>query len=511
MTSGHSTLEQTWPVPAREQGAPPVPGLLLVFSGSLPLFAALPLRENQLEVHRGPVGSIQLTDGCLSRRHAEVTWEPARWTVRDLGSRNGTFVDGVRVTDRWTGEKPQVLRAGDTLLLFQGDVNPYRGGVEREGGQVVGPKLRLAWRQIEAIAGSGDVLHVRGETGAGKELAARLFHRAGPAPAGPFVPVNCAAIPPELAERLLFGARKGAYSGADADADGYVQAADGGTLFLDEVAELPLPVQAKLLRVLESREVLPLGASKPRKVSLRLCSATHGDLRARVGAGSFREDLFFRLARPEVALPPLRERAEEIPWLLEEELGRSAPGLGLHASLVEAALLRPWPGNVRELLREAAMAARAALAEGTQRVESRHLSASAGRPISTTVPGTLVARARVQVPMLATPAAGSPAAMLPPPPPRPPPAASTVPPLDRTPPADRPGKGPDRARIESELQRAQGNVAAAARALGVHRTQLRRWLQRLAIDPRRFGTAGEAAGEGTEYDDDTVVTDPPEQ
>src|SRR5205823_14554395 len=119
-----------------------------------------------------------------------------------------------------------------------------------------------------------------------------------------------------VAERLLFGAKKGAFSGATADVEGYVQAADGGTLFLDEIGELDLAVQAKLLRVLEAREVLPLGASRPRPVDLRLCSATHRDLRAAVADGSFRADLFFRVGQPEVALPPLRERPEEIPFLV---------------------------------------------------------------------------------------------------------------------------------------------------------------------------------------------------
>jgi transcriptional regulator with GAF, ATPase, and Fis domain len=133
---------------------------------------------------------------------------------------------------------------------------------------------------------------------------------------GELVAVNCAAIPAGLAERLLFGTRKGAYSGADRDADGYLAAADGGTLFLDEVAELDLDVQAKLLRVLETGELLALGAARPRAVQLRVVAATLRDLRAAVAAGRFRDDLYYRIGRPEVRLPPLRERLEEIPWLV---------------------------------------------------------------------------------------------------------------------------------------------------------------------------------------------------
>jgi DNA-binding NtrC family response regulator len=195
------------------------------------------------------------------------------------------------------------------------------------------------------------------------------------------VAVNCAAIPALLAERLLFGARKGAYSGADADSAGHLQAADGGTLFLDEIAELSLEVQAKLLRALETGEVQPLGAARPQRVELRLVSATHGDLRAAAAGGRFRDDLYFRIGRPAVALPPLRERAEEIPWLLQAALARAGGELPLHVSLVEAALLRPWPGNARELAGELAAAARRAAAAGAKAVQAGHLAATAGQPL----------------------------------------------------------------------------------------------------------------------------------
>src|SRR5262249_55632284 len=160
-----------------------------------------------------------------------------------------------------------------TLFLLCADLRPFvRARVEVLHDLVVGPRLRRVWDEIAAQRAN---LHLTGETGAGKELAARHFHRSGPTPDGPFVAVNCATIPAAIAERLLFGARRGAYSGADSDSEGYLQAADGGTLFLDEVAELEAPVQAKLLRVLETREVLPLGATRPKKLDLRVCSATH--------------------------------------------------------------------------------------------------------------------------------------------------------------------------------------------------------------------------------------------
>ena len=147
----------------------------------------------------------------------------------------------------------------------------------------------------------------------------RAFHRFGPNRAGPFVAVNCAAIPEGVAERLLFGTQRGAFSGADRDAPGYIREAHGGTLFLDEVGELEASVQAKLLRVLETREILPLGASRPVKVNVGLCAATHHDLRGAVADGRFREGLFFRLGRV-VALPPRAERLEEVPFFVDVQL-----------------------------------------------------------------------------------------------------------------------------------------------------------------------------------------------
>jgi transcriptional regulator with PAS, ATPase and Fis domain len=163
--------------------------------------------------------------------------------------------------------------------------------------------MQRIYAAIADAARDSRTLLVVGPTGAGKELAARHFHRAGPRPQGPFVAVNCATIPAGLAERVLFGAVRGAYSGADSNADGYVHAADGGVLFLDELGELELTVQAKLLRFLETREVYAVGATRPRTVDVRVCSATHRDLRAMAGRREFREDLYFRLGRPQVALP----------------------------------------------------------------------------------------------------------------------------------------------------------------------------------------------------------------
>ena len=227
-----------------------------------------------------------------------------------------------------------------------------------------------------------------------------------------------------------------------------MQAADGGTLFLDEVAELDPSVQPKLLRVLELHEVVSLGASHPRKVDVRICAATLRDLRADVSAGRFREDLYYRIGRPEVRLPSLVERLEELPWLVARELSRVDPRLVAHPLLLETCVMRAWPGNVRELNGEIRRAGRDALAEGRHVVKDKDLAESAGREISDT-------RVRASAPPVPTTAELS------------------------------------REVIEAALRKEQGNVTAAARALGLHRNQLRRWVSKHGVDPKEFGAAAE--------------------
>src|SRR5262249_41819197 len=204
----------------------PVPGLVLVFSAGRPRLGTLALGARPTTIGRGDVGGMTLDDACLSREHAQASFAGGEFRLRDLGSRNGTAGDGAPRVPPFAGAGARVLRTGDTLWLPAVDVRPFVGAtIDTRGGLVIGPTLREAWRRIAAIAGAGDVVHVTGETGAGKEEAARHFHAAGPRARGPFVAVNCATIPAPLAERLLFGARRGAYSGADADVDGYIQQA----------------------------------------------------------------------------------------------------------------------------------------------------------------------------------------------------------------------------------------------------------------------------------------------
>jgi two-component system response regulator PilR (NtrC family) len=207
---------------------------------------------------------------------------------------------------------------------------------------------------IERVARSQAPVYITGESGSGKELAARLIHQLGPRSAQPFVPVNCGAIPETLMESEFFGYRKGAFTGADNDRDGFFQAAHGGTLFLDEVADLPLAMQVKLLRAIQEKRVRKVGATAEEVVDVRLISATHQDLKAMVDQGRFRQDLFYRLNVIEIRMPPLRECREDIPLFAQHLVERMAAAADRDApDLTEAALSAlqeyPFPGNVREL------------------------------------------------------------------------------------------------------------------------------------------------------------------
>jgi len=399
-----------------------------------------------VEVGRGtPVGLLE-EDDRVSRKHVRIRRTKGEWLITDLDSRNGTFVDGVQLTAEETFDGEPLIRIGRSLLWAVEDIVSFRDlkGPGAESGPVLGGRLQNAWSEIALASRSGSTLSVRGESGAGKELAARAFHEArfGTGGKAPFVAVNCAAIPEGLAERLLFGAQRGAFSGANADAEGYVQAAHKGTLFLDEIAELDPLVQAKLLRVLESREVLPLGSTKPRAVEIAVCVASHKNLRDEVARGRFREDLYFRLGRPEVQLPPLRERLDELPWLIQRELLLVDAQLSPSVTFIETCALRAWPGNVRELLHEVRRAAHRALAGAAPHdtatlVEPQHLSSEAGLVI-------------VGLPS-ETPS-GRP----------------------------KPARTPTDEEIQKALEDNQGNVRGTARALGIHRNQLRRWLEKRA-------------------------------
>jgi two-component system response regulator PilR (NtrC family) len=215
-------------------------------------------------------------------------------------------------------------------------------------------EMRSVRATIAKLARSQAPVFISGESGTGKELAARMIHEQGPRATGPFVPVNCGAIPGDLMESELFGHRRGSFTGAVADKAGLFQAADGGTLFLDEVAELPLPTQVKLLRAIQERSVRPVGGEREVPVDVRILSASHQNLAELARAGRFRDDLYYRLDVITLRIPPLRERCEDLPLLARHVLERIAETLGapvpeLSERAVQVLREHPFPGNVREL------------------------------------------------------------------------------------------------------------------------------------------------------------------
>jgi DNA-binding NtrC family response regulator len=305
-----------------------------------------------------PSNDLVIDDPTVSRFHCEVRLDPRRGVrVRDLESRNGTILDGVSVQEA-------TLR-GDSLIKLGRSTLRFELGIERnrlplsartEFGSLVGTSvaMRTTFALLERAAQSDVTVLLEGETGTGKEGAAESIHAASARANGPFVVVDCSAIPAHLLESELFGHERGAFTGSTSRRIGAFEEAHQGTIFLDEVGELAPDLQPKLLRVLESREVRRVGSNSLQPVDVRLIAATNRDLRGEVNAGRFRADVYFRLAVLKIALPSLRSRPEDIPFLVERMLN------ALGASPDEAAELRSpefisglfraaWPGNVREL------------------------------------------------------------------------------------------------------------------------------------------------------------------
>ncbi|MGZ5969227.1 MAG: sigma 54-interacting transcriptional regulator [Polyangiales bacterium] len=305
---------------------------------------------------RATIGSadhvdVVVHDRQVSRLHAEIELRDDGAWIRDLGSRNGTFVGDVRVVEARVPENAQIRVGGSALTLRAAPVptaidlwpHDYFGALV--GRSAV---MREMFARLARVAkGDGTVL-LHGETGTGKELAARAIHDASPRVKKPFVVVDCAALPETLLESELFGHKKGAFTGAIASQAGAIEVADGGTIFLDEIGELPPSMQPKLLRVLEARTVRRVGESNHKAIDVRFVSATNRDLRAMVNAGAFREDLYFRLAVLPVTIPPLRAHLEDLPLLIQQFVTLRG-GAPLSPELITELASRPWLGNVREL------------------------------------------------------------------------------------------------------------------------------------------------------------------
>ena len=296
---------------------------------------------------------LRLTDPTVSRLHCEIRVRPEAITLRDQGSTNGTHVGGVRLRD---ADVPvgTLVRAGNTVVRIEASDQPSFVDLSPRGtfGELVGAsvEMRRVYAILERVAPTDTTVLVEGETGTGKDVVARSLHAASKRAAGPFVPIDCGAIPENLIESELFGHVRGAFSGAVSDRRGVFEEADGGTLFLDEIGEMPLSLQSKLLRAIETRTIRRVGASSSRPIDVRLVAATNRDLARCVNEGTFREDLYYRLAVVDVTLPPLRVRPEDVPVLAQHFYDRLAPGAGvLPADFARMLASRSWPGNVREL------------------------------------------------------------------------------------------------------------------------------------------------------------------
>ncbi len=307
-----------------------------------------------MTIGSGPGNEVLLTDPTISRRHLVIEPRPEGVVLRDLGSTNGSFVQGARFQELTLGFGTEVT-IGQTTLKYvpQEETLDVAPSDEETFGALAGrdPKLRKLFRLLADVAQSEATVLIEGETGTGKELFAEEIHRHSPRKAGPFIVFDCGAVPKELIESALFGHMRGAFTGAVSDRPGAFEEAHGGTLFLDEIGELAPEVQPSLLRALDKHAVRRVGATTYNQVSVRVVAATNRNLRAEIAAKQFREDLYYRLAVVRMTVPPLRERLEDIPLLVERFTKQMAGGRNLDVAREALDRLRAhaWPGNVREL------------------------------------------------------------------------------------------------------------------------------------------------------------------
>ncbi len=429
-------------------GAPSVAtgaGLVLLFA---PQGAHVPavsvLSEDALVLGREPPpGGLALPFSSVSRVHARVFRRGAEIVVEDLESRNGTFVRGARV-DRAFASHGDEIRIGEVLFkLVASGIEAYLSHAAHHApspaleGLRGGPSMEAVRRETLRIARADLSVLVLGETGSGKEVVATALHRASGRP-GRLATVNCAAIPANLLESELFGSKRGAFTGADRDRMGIVKSADGGTLFLDEIGDMPLDAQAKVLRMLETRQVTPLGSHVSEPVDVRIVSATHRPLPRLVQEERFRGDLFARIAGHTIVLPPLRERKEDLPDLVRYFLEKAgASQLRVTPSFMLGMLGYAWPFNVREL--EAAIKRAVALADDV--LDERHLPVNAGT--------------RTDLEAGKAPGDGR-------------------------------SSAPSEPALRALLERHGGNVAAVARELGKDRVQIHRWLKHHGLTAEAF-------------------------
>ncbi len=405
-----------------------------------------PFAAEVVRVGSRPGADLVISDELVSRLHFEIVLDAHGFRLRDLGSRNGTWVDGYRAQDIYL-RLGSTIRAGDTTFLFTPTDAESRVPRSEHSSFAGAVGKSLAMRELFALldkaAQSDATLLFEGESGTGKEVLTRAVHRSSKRAQGPFVVVDCGAVPANLLESLLFGHEKGAFTGATERRVGQCEAADGGTLFLDEIGELPIELQPKLLRLLEDRTFRRVGGTDAVSFDARIVAATNRDLAEAVNRGVFREDLYYRLAVIRVRVPPLRERREDIRMLVEHFVRRRVDDVA-EADRVLASITgenwkrletHPWPGNVRELRN---------VIERSLALGARDLEVESG-------PANAVGTAGWDVD-LERPYGEQKAEL-----------------LSRF----------DRAYLEGQLERHGGNISRAARAAGMERMHYKRMLKKL--------------------------------
>lgn len=418
--------------------------------------------SQQIVIGRDTSCDIVVPQRAVSRKHAVITFNGNSWVLQDMGGTNGTIVDG-HFVDQVQLQHLHEVRVGDTVLKFveQGAEN-YRfyniDGTMVQAAQrrcqqlkelVGGWAIDQLGQQLQRIAPVDLSVIIEGESGTGKEVVAREIHQMS-GRTGPLHAINCAAIPPNLIESELFGYKRGAFSGADRDKPGLISAANRGTLLLDEIGDMPLEAQAKLLRVIQTREVYPVGATNAQHVDVRFLCATNRQLSQLVKSERFRGDLLARLNEYSVCLPPLRERKEDIFQLTRALLLQHGHGdKQISFALMLALLHYDWPYNVREL--ESCLRRAAAICDGST-LDPHHLP----EPVRE----SMAEYGTKQSPQSC-------------------PADSSKEPLSQPPLRSGP---PTEQHLRDLLQQHQGNVAAVGRVLGKERMQIHRWMQRYGIN-----------------------------
>jgi DNA-binding NtrC family response regulator len=393
--------------------------------------------------------------------------------LRDLGSTNGTFINDVRITEAYIPANAE-CRLGYSRLLIRQHIEERKVAVPHQDhlGELVGSseRMRELYGLIRAVASTPTTVHLRGESGAGKELVARTLH-AFSGRSGPLVVFDASVADPEMVRNDLFGHIKGAFTGATGAREGAFRRAHTGTLFIDEIGELPLDLQPRLLRVLETREVLPIGSDKPLRVDVRVITATHRDLEAMVKVGAFRADLFYRLSVVPIEVPPLREIREDIPLIAHCLCERLQLPCRMSAAAMEVLQNYSWPGNVRELRN---VLERAAVMCGEREIRPEDLRLpKTFTAIQTVAPAPVVGDSTAPALFNTAPA----------PAPAPAPVIGRAQPVTEKPVADARAhlKEVERQMIVEALERTQGNKAAVARELGIPLSTLKRRLKEYRI------------------------------